>query len=48
MRCYDGGIINFEETIKLLGVTFDCKLGFDPHISNICKKAATQLVVLQR
>ena len=32
----DGEIINSDETLKL------------PHISNICKKAATQLNVLQR
>ena len=43
-----GEIINSEETVKLLGVTFDCRLDFDPHISNICKKAATQLNILQR
>ena len=43
-----GEIINSEETVKLLGVTLDYRLGFDPHISNICKKAATQLNVLQR
>ena len=39
----DGEIINSKETVKLLGVTLDYKLDFDPHISNICKKAATQL-----
>ena len=44
----DGEIINPEETVKLLGVTLDYRLDFDPHISNICKKAATQLNVLQR
>ena len=33
-----GEIINSEETVKLLGVTLDYKLDFDPHISNICKK----------
>ena len=44
----DGEIINSEETVKLLGVTLDYRLDFDPHISNICKKAATQLNVLQR
>ena len=34
----DGEIINSEETVKLLGVTLDYRLDFDPHISNICKK----------
>ena len=40
----DGEIVNSEETVRLLGVTLD----FDLHISNICKKAATQLNVVQR
>ena len=34
--------------MKLLGVTLDYKLDFDPHISNLFKKAATQLNVLKR
>ena len=40
--------IKSEETVKLLGVTLDNKLNFDTHISNLCKKAATQLNVLKR
>ena len=40
--------IQSEETVELLGVTLDYKLDFDPHISNLCKKAATQLDVLKR
>ena len=43
----NGKIINSEETVKLLGVTLDYRLDFDPHISNLCKKAATQLNVLK-
>ena len=34
--------------MKLLGVTLDYRLDFDPHISNLFKKAATQLNVLKR
>ena len=34
--------------MKHLGVTLDYRLDFDPHISNLCKKAATQLNVLKR
>ena len=34
--------------MKLLSVTLDYRLDFDPHISNLCKKAATQLNVLKR
>ena len=37
-----------EITVKLLGVKLDNKLNFDSHISDLCKKAATQLNVLQR
>ena len=32
-------VIKSEETVKLLGVTLDYKLDFDPHISNLCKKS---------
>ena len=44
----NGKMIKSEETVKLLGVTLDYRLDFDPHISNICKKAAAQLNVLKR
>ena len=43
-----GQSIQSEKSVKLLGVTLDYKLNFDPHISNICKKAASQLNVLKR
>ena len=43
-----GQSIQSEESATLLGVTLDYKLNFDPHISNICKKAASQLNVLKR
>ena len=44
----NGQMIKSEEAVKLLGVTLDYRLDFDPHISNLCKKAATQLNVLKR
>ena len=44
----NGKIIKPKETVKLLGVALDYRLDFDPHISNLCKKAATQLNVLKR
>ena len=44
----NGKIINSEEIVNLLRITLDYKLDFDPHISNICNKAATQLNVLKR
>ena len=40
--------IKSEKTVKLLGVKLDNKLTFDAHISDLCKKAATQLNVLKR
>ena len=43
-----GEMINSEEAVEHLGVTLDYKLDFDPHISNIFKKAVTQLNVLTR
>ena len=40
----NGKIIKSEETVKLLGIILDYKLDFDPHISNLCKKAATHVL----
>ena len=40
--------IKCEDSVKLLGVTFDYMLNFDIHVSNICKKAARQINVLLR
>ena len=43
-----GKTIKSENSVKLLGIQLDYKLNFDPHISALCKKAATQLNVLKR
>ena len=43
-----GKTIKSEDSVKLLGIQLDYKLNFDPHISALCKKAATQLNVLKR
>ena len=43
-----GKTIKSEDSVKLLGVNLNQKLKFDLHISDICKKAATQLNVLKR
>ena len=40
--------IKSESHVKLLGVKIDCKLNFEKHISDICRKAACQLSALQR
>ena len=37
-----------SENVKLLGVKLDYKLDFDIQVTQICKKAARQLNVLQR
>jgi hypothetical protein len=44
----DGNKIDCEKEVKLLGVTIDCQLKLNSHISNICKKASRQLNVLKR
>ena len=37
-----------QDSVKLLGVTFDSKLTFDLHVDSICKKASRSLNVLKR
>ena len=36
------------EVLKLLGVTIDCGLNFNVHISNVCKKASQRIGVIMR
>ncbi len=43
-----GKTIESEDSVKLLGIQLDYKLNFDPHISQLCRKAAAQLNVLKR
>ena len=43
-----GKTIKSKASVKLLGVNLDHQLNFDLHISDLCKKAATQLNVLKR
>ena len=43
-----GKTIESEASVKLLGVNLDHQVNFDLHISDLCKKAATQLNVLKR
>ena len=43
-----GNTIKCEDSVKLLGVTFDYLLNFNSHVSNICKKAAKQINALLR
>ena len=41
-------IIKSESIVKLLGLKIDNQLNFEHHISDICRKSASQLNVLQR
>ena len=40
--------ITSEESVSLLGITTDCRLSFDKHVSTLCRKAASQLSALKR
>ena len=37
-----------SDNLELLGVTIDCGLNFNLHISNACKKASQRMVVIMR
>ena len=41
-----GSEIKCEDSVKLLGVTFDFMLNFETHVSDICRKATRQINVL--
>ena len=36
------------ESLMLLGITVDCKLNFNEHISNVCRKASQRIGVIMR
>ena len=40
--------VESEDSVTLLGVTLDKNLNFNSHTSILCRKAASQLAVLQR
>ena len=40
--------IKCEDSVTLLAVNIDILLTFNSHVSEICKKASTQLAVLKR
>ena len=43
-----GKTFKSEETVNSLGIHLDYKLNFGQHISELCRKATTQLNVLKR
>ena len=53
-KCFDGNIcvgnvsLSPEPIVKLLGISIDCKMSFDYHISILCRKAGRQLNALKR
>ena len=44
----DGIVVKNDAYVKLLGVTFDHKLTFNKHISDMCRKSAYQLNAFAR
>ena len=43
-----GSVIECEDSVKLLGVTLDFMLNFETHVSDICRKAARQIKVIEK
>ena len=43
-----GSLISNEKMVKLLGVTADNKLSFEPHLNLVCKKVSQKLYALAR
>ena len=44
----NGKDIMESDNLELLGVTIDCSLNFNLHISNVCKKASQRIGVIMR
>ena len=42
----NGKDITESDNLKLLGVTIDCGVNFNSHISNVCKKARQRIGVI--
>ena len=40
--------VKYSLSEKLLGITFDCKLKFNKHIGDICRKASQKINALAR
>ena len=44
----NGKDIMESDNLERLGVTIDCGLNFNLHISNVCKKASQRIAVIMR
>jgi hypothetical protein len=44
----DGVSIKSVQSVKLLGVTLDCKLNYTEHITNLCRRASKNLNITKR
>ena len=44
----NGSLINNEKIVKLLRVTVDNKLSFEPHLNLVCKNVSQKLHALAR
>ena len=44
----DGNVINNENNVKLLGITFDNDLSFYKHVTSLCNKAMQKLHAVLR
>ena len=43
-----GKTVRESESLKLLGVTIDCRLNFNDHINSVCRKASQRIGVIMR
>ena len=48
--CIDinGNVVQMTDSVKLLGITFDSKLNFKPHVQSICKKTSNKVRAFSR
>ena len=44
----EGNIIPSSDTYKVLGVTLDCSLQYDTHVSKLCSNASIQIHAMKR
>ena len=45
---FNGGTLNVDDHLNILGVEFDSRLSFSRHVNNLARKASTKISVLRR